>query len=275
MKYSAAFELITPEKAKAYLALNKANYRKISSSLVAKYASDMTAGRWEVNGEPIQFDSDGFLVNGQHRLAAIVKANVNIMMLVVRGIESTVFDIGKTRSFVQIARANGRITSTSTGGAVDIIANGFTNKGSLSPTGVYEYYMNHDPDLFDASMKVTAHGKHGSQVAKKAAVIAAIYCALKLQVISTDEASKFCKVLNTGVAEPGEIGNAPQVLRRQIVAANNIPVYNSGNRLSRQNTFEETWKAINSYKNGELRKRDFKPDGSGMDVIERVRQING
>lgn len=274
MTYSAAFELITPEKAKAYLALNKANYRKMSSSLVAKYASDMTAGRWKVNGEPIQFNCDGFLVNGQHRLAAIVKANVNIMILVVRGIESDVFDIGKNRSFVQIARANGRFASTSTGGAVDIIANGFSGRGLLSPTGIYEYYMQHDPDLFDESMKMTARGTHGTVIAKKGAIIAALYSAMKLQVVTPESASSFCRILNTGVAEQGEIGNAAQILRRQIVAASQIQTYHTDKR-NKQTLFEETWKAINSYKNGELRKRDFKPDGSGMDVIERVRQING
>lgn len=271
--FSAEFETITPEKAALYLKKNKGNYRAMVSRVVARYANDMATGRWETNGEPIQFDSDGFLVNGQHRLAAIVRAGVPIMMLVVRGVDSSVFDIGRNRSFVQIARANGRVSSTTTAGAIDIIANGFRKHGAMSPTGIYEYYMRHDPDLFDEVTRMTSRGTHGSMIAKKGAIVAALYSAIKLQIITKDSASDFCKVLNTGVAEQGEVGNAAQVLRRQIVSGAQTTPYNASDGNARQNLFEQTWKAIVSYVNGEPRKRDFKPDGTGLDVLAKVREI--
>lgn len=101
-------ETITPEKAKQYLEQNTNNYRKLSPSKVTQYANDMMAGQWEENGEPIQFAENGVLLNGQHRLAAIVKSGVTISMPVIRGISNDVslFDIGKARTAKDIAIAN-------------------------------------------------------------------------------------------------------------------------------------------------------------------------
>lgn len=65
--------IITPEMAKKYLQNMKTN-RNISFARVNAYARDMERGAWQENGESIVFNKSGQLVNGQHRLAAIVKA---------------------------------------------------------------------------------------------------------------------------------------------------------------------------------------------------------
>lgn len=76
-------ETITPELAKEYLSLAKAN-RPIHPSVVDKYAKEMSAGKFlELAPDaPIAFDTDGNLINGQHRLAAIVKSGVTLTMWV-------------------------------------------------------------------------------------------------------------------------------------------------------------------------------------------------
>ena len=81
-------EKITPELAKKYLANNKIN-RGLNKNSVAKYATSMQEGRWKLNGEPIQFNCDGTLINGQHRLQACVRADTSFDTLVAResGIE--------------------------------------------------------------------------------------------------------------------------------------------------------------------------------------------
>ena len=83
--------------------------RKPSLSTVAKYATEMKAGRWIVSN-PISFDVDGKLIDGQHRLMAVIKAGVSITFLVIRGYETVAaqaLDIGRSRLAVDIAHLQG------------------------------------------------------------------------------------------------------------------------------------------------------------------------
>jgi hypothetical protein len=71
------------------LARNTHN-RSLNKNLVYKYARDITAGKWTLTGEPIKFDTTGALIDGQHRLAAIITANLAITTDVRFGLEPTV-----------------------------------------------------------------------------------------------------------------------------------------------------------------------------------------
>jgi hypothetical protein len=100
---------ITPGIAKEWLLLN-CNNRPINSGTVTQYAKDMLSGNWQLNGETIKFSSEGKLLDGQHRLAAIVRAEVSIPMLVVRELSSDSFstiDVGLRRSTAQILHMAG------------------------------------------------------------------------------------------------------------------------------------------------------------------------
>lgn len=95
---------ITPELAKEYLACNRMN-RPVVQAAVDKYANLMLRGEWKLNGEAICFAAGGALINGQHRLLAIIKANIPIQMLVVYGVEDNSFftyDQGRNRSAADI-----------------------------------------------------------------------------------------------------------------------------------------------------------------------------
>lgn len=70
--FKSVGEMITPVKAAEYLALNK-NNRKLNEATVERYVNMMSKGEWIMNGEPICFDRYGNLVNGQHRLTAIIR----------------------------------------------------------------------------------------------------------------------------------------------------------------------------------------------------------
>lgn len=92
--------LVTPSMASAYLASNTRN-RPLRKSRIERYASDMAAGRWQMNGETIIISDEGNLLNGQHRLEALVKAGVPVWMMVTTGVPETAFstmDAGLTRT---------------------------------------------------------------------------------------------------------------------------------------------------------------------------------
>lgn len=83
----AKMELITPALAKKWLETINVNNRGISQNRVGQYTQLMQLGLWdENNGDPIQLDVDGNLVNGQHRLKAIVNSGVELKMFIVRGV---------------------------------------------------------------------------------------------------------------------------------------------------------------------------------------------
>lgn len=82
----AVVEVITPQIAAAYLEGNVLN-RNIRQFAVQAYARDMTEGNWQLTGEAIKFSPDGTLLDGQHRLWAVIEANLPVQMFVVRGIE--------------------------------------------------------------------------------------------------------------------------------------------------------------------------------------------
>ena len=92
---------ITPQIADMYLKNNIGTNRRISMNHVKKLAFMMERGEWQQNGQTIVFLNDGTLIDGQHRLHAIIMAQVPVKMLVVYGADKNSFvtiDSGKTRT---------------------------------------------------------------------------------------------------------------------------------------------------------------------------------
>lgn len=92
--------LVTPELAAEWLQSNT-NNRNVKRWTVEQYARDMSAGRWAMTGDPIRFAPDGRLLDGQHRLMAVVKSQVAVEMVVIRGLDPSsqiVMDIGPSRT---------------------------------------------------------------------------------------------------------------------------------------------------------------------------------
>ena len=90
--------MITPTTAKGMLELNTSN-RRIKKAIVDMYAQDMAAGRWKENtGEVIKISQTNKILDGQHRLKAIVKSNVPILMHIAVGLEDDVFSVLDTGS---------------------------------------------------------------------------------------------------------------------------------------------------------------------------------
>ncbi len=91
---------ITPSIAAAMLEKN-ANNRKPTKSFVTQFTKDMAANNWRMTGDSIKFDSDGLLVDGQHRLMACVASERPFKTLVVYGVDANVKDVvdtGRARS---------------------------------------------------------------------------------------------------------------------------------------------------------------------------------
>ena len=102
-----SMELITPEKAKRIMVKNIAN-RNINKKRVTQYATSMERGEWVENGQTIVLSKEGFLLDGQHRLSAVIKSGVPVRFIVayLSGVESSPIgvpiDLGQSRNVSQI-----------------------------------------------------------------------------------------------------------------------------------------------------------------------------
>jgi hypothetical protein len=86
---------VSPVIAVQWLKMNTHN-RTLRVAKVAEYARDMTLGRWIFDGSPIRFADDGVLLDGAHRLNAIVKSGTTQRFLVVVGIAKKAQDVMDT-----------------------------------------------------------------------------------------------------------------------------------------------------------------------------------
>ena len=85
MTLKVSIEKVTPLVATKLLEGNTNNYRKLNNATVDRYANLMQQGKWVTEACMIVLAEDGTLVNGQHRLTAVQKAQLAIDMIVVTG----------------------------------------------------------------------------------------------------------------------------------------------------------------------------------------------
>lgn len=85
---------VTPGMAKCWLEhRNLERNRNYSHNIASRYAADMRAGRWKTTHQGPAFDWDEFLLDGQHRLGAVVLNGTAIDMYVTVGWDPAVFDV--------------------------------------------------------------------------------------------------------------------------------------------------------------------------------------
>lgn len=117
-KVTTSVEIITPDIAKEMLSRNVSN-RPIKKQAVDYYVQEIKEGKWMLNGESICFSPEGVLLDGQHRLTAVVESGMSIQSVVVRGIDKSSFatyDTGRNRdasdAFAISEIKNSRCTSS-------------------------------------------------------------------------------------------------------------------------------------------------------------------
>lgn len=75
-----------PETAKDFLdTYNTKNYREHNEDRSTYYAKLMREGGWKTSASTIAVDTNNVLINGQHRLFAVIKAGVEIDLIVITG----------------------------------------------------------------------------------------------------------------------------------------------------------------------------------------------
>lgn len=100
---------VTPELAEKFLGFHFDNNRKPSNYTISKYAKKIQEGLWHTSA-PIIFSDKDTLIDGQHRLKAVVKAGIAVPFSVITGIPEAAaqnIDRGRRRTITDVAHVAG------------------------------------------------------------------------------------------------------------------------------------------------------------------------
>lgn len=113
---------ITPEIALQMLQLNTAN-RPLNAHHVRVLAREMKRGRWKLNGDTICVNQNR-LIDGQHRLMAVVESGCAIETLIVQDLDPDVFDtkdVGRRRTASDTLAVRGEISTCHLAAALCVV----------------------------------------------------------------------------------------------------------------------------------------------------------
>lgn len=187
---------ITPELAARWVHddVNRDN-RVVSKARVKSYASDIKHGRWRFNTQGISFGTDGTLLDGQHRLLAVIESQKMIEMVVWFDVPTgtrEVIDIGRTRSLGDI----GKLTKLQAAVCVS------TMRG-INPSPVRQtmaerltFYHSHATEIDYVISRFPTMIRGVTQASVLGAIVRATLH------MSSDDIDQFCEILRTGIGRP-------------------------------------------------------------------------
>lgn len=248
----AEFMTITPELAKIWLDTSDGNPRwagnakKVDEKMVKKISDDIKEGNWSPGNNSIAFDEHGHLIDGHHRLSAVVMSGIPVKSLVVFDVPKSGFqhiDENRSRTVAQRTGIDSRIVAVAN---VDFWTRTGISRTCQSSEVISKWVQNH-PLVFQA-YSISQKGKiHG--IARKAPVIHGILCAMECGV-SESVLTTFTESVNSGFTE-SESQSAAIVLRNMLLEYT---------RTARQNAVQlskDTQSAIFDYVRSVPRKRPY------------------
>lgn len=107
--------LLTPEDAQKLLAVSDGQaQRPLRAGAVERLAHAIAVGDWKVTHQAIALDPSGLVLDGQHRLHAIVRAGVPVQVQLARDVPRATFDVidtGAPRSPGDVLRIAGHVNT--------------------------------------------------------------------------------------------------------------------------------------------------------------------
>jgi hypothetical protein len=247
---------VSPEIARQWLDECNLGNRRISQRAVHKYALDMKSGRWRHRtGEPIIFDRNGRLQQGQHRLAAVVSSGAHITFMVLFNADPQdfqVLDQGLRRSSGQVLQMAGVHDAN----LIASIARNYlllqkypdrqwSSVTDLTPQEIIQFAQSNLSDLEVAAVD-------GRLARKQALIPESQYAAVAYYVRRLSPAcgawGNFHRAVTTG--EMLQSGNPAFALRRWAVNRKGGHQRRSSGHLSSQVTVASVAKAWNGFVNG-------------------------
>lgn len=172
---------ITPALASKLLERNTHN-RLLSPRRVNALAQCLQEGQWYADASPYRLTDDGQLLDGQHRLAAIVQAGVAVEGIVITGVDERaqiVMDSGRSRTLTDYLRMQGEPNVSNAAAATRLLRNyrtGALAKGTWrdmydSIPALWEFYKQNAEDIKEGVAAARDLRTHLSIIGSVAAVL--------------------------------------------------------------------------------------------------------
>lgn len=236
---------VTPEIAKQFLSRNHGN-RNLSDKHVDFLASEMINNRWFFDGQPIRLNENGRLLDGQHRLNAVVRSNTSQEFLVVTGIKSEAFkvmDTGKNRGAADVFKLSGIDYASQVSSAsrlVHGISKGATRKKSKVSNSELLAFYEANPYILDCVKKSEKLYKEFAHILSWTNIAGFMYLFSQRSVTDSEEFfHKLCTGLDLSINSP------IYVLRKKLMSD-----ATSVNKLPSTDKFAMIIKAWNHYRKG-------------------------
>ena len=215
--------LVTPSMARAWLEKNVCN-RAISRLTVNRYANDMKTGKWVVTPHGIVFDSDGNLLDGQHRLTAVVESGCSVRMTVITGVDANskwFLDIGKKRNGSAMADMLGIKNSRDVSSVVQKVGEiltGSKTKRELPNDVMKEILGIIGHEISDVIPEIASYCKAGS--VKKNSTLTAIYWLCKIHYGEEKTSHVFSRIIAGYNLTPK---SKEAIVRKKVILAPYVP----------------------------------------------------
>lgn len=258
---------VTPALAERLLARNTHN-RRVTFSRVDQYAADMRNGDWQLNGEAIKISSTGQVLDGQHRLMAILEADVDVQVLLITGLPADTqetMDQGRNRSFGDVLKLRGESSCFALAAAVRYVATYEQHGVPVStdfrrPMSVKELArsLDRNPEIRD-SLKFALTLRRSWLPVSAVAALHYLF-----STVSPEDAEDFFRKVCTG--ENLAATDAAYLLRERLIKEHHDA---SGLHLRVKIAF--IVRAWNAYRQGEsLRRLVWNPGGANPDRFPRI-----
>ena len=261
-------EWVTPEMASEWLKQNTRN-RVLSEARVASLAAEIKSGAWRVTHQGIAFGADGTLYDGQHRLSAIVAANIAVPLMVTRGLVHQALDAidtGTSRVAADVlaiadGKRIGKVKRAAVLAAVTIMQNG-GYRGKIARTTVAS--LREALALFEHNFDALNLIMRNDRLAQAPVLGAMLIC----HALHPAHAVEFVRVYR----DPGDANrDHPAVALRDHVLLN----YVSGTATQRTDVIARAFSAFHAYRHSMPRKHVKAGKTLMMDYINAWRASRG
>ena len=265
-------ETITPSNASVILADCNLGNRPIRKRSVDFLASEMLSGSWQpFSADAICFDQDGNLINGQHRLSAVVQSGVTVKMLVGRNVPASSFQVidrGIKRStgddVSQLGCPNSNVVAALVGNYLLACVHGsfdpYHITGHKRQATKAVHVTNFVEDNFYACAEI-GKMQHLAKVSNEPRYILATILHLHKSGVSLEQLREFMKMVDTEYSGDAPNNHPARTLSRTLLSAKLGRV-----RLSYGEIAEFTIRAFNDMEAGELRQQKYHKRGVTPEV---------
>jgi hypothetical protein len=219
--------MVGPDVAEEMLKRNT-NNRNARAYYVALLADDMRRGFWQETHEGIAFDENGVLLDGQHRLLAIVQSGATVPLMVTTGLSPNALvqiNRGRIRTPVDIQNLSGRGEFLRGGGCENsnmgmwrCMVGGLTSgaKANISIARMFDFQDRHrDAGMFSLEVFGRFPKSKKIHVAPVMSAVARSYYMFKHEL---DRVERFVEILCTSFsAHPGTPDENALTLRKWLI----------------------------------------------------------